>query len=206
MKILDQLDELNLDSAAKTQVAALVQALLDQVKMDAETLQAKDLKIQALILELAHLRRLRYGIKNEALSGIQRDLFEETCTEDIAELVAEVEQAEAQAGTAVTKPKRPRAGRQPLPAHLPRIEHRHEPESCQCGRCGKDLVKTCTELVEVLAKTSPSNWMSSPPSSLSIATFVRNMLAATVKPSRLHRFLLPSSTVAWPPWVCWFGC
>jgi transposase len=105
MKILDQLDELNLDSAAKTQVAALVQALLDQVKMDAETLQAKDLKIQALILELAHLRRLRYGIKNEALSGIQRDLFEETCTEDIAELVAEVEQAEAQA---VTKPKRPR--------------------------------------------------------------------------------------------------
>jgi len=49
-------------------VAALVQALLDQVKKDAETLQAKDLKIQALILELAHLRRLRYGVKNEALS------------------------------------------------------------------------------------------------------------------------------------------
>jgi transposase len=59
MKILSQLDELNLDAAAKTQVAALVQSLLDQVKMDAETLQAKDLKIQALILELAHLRRLR---------------------------------------------------------------------------------------------------------------------------------------------------
>jgi transposase len=53
MKILDQLDELNLDSAAKTQVAALVQLLLDQLKMAAETLQAKDLKIQALILELA---------------------------------------------------------------------------------------------------------------------------------------------------------
>ena len=82
MKILNQLDDLNLDSAAKTQVAALVQALLDQVKKDAETLQAKDidihakdLKIQALILELAHLRRLRYGVKNEALSGLQRDLF-----------------------------------------------------------------------------------------------------------------------------------
>ena len=36
MKILDQLDELNLDAAAKTQVAALVQALLDQVKKEAE--------------------------------------------------------------------------------------------------------------------------------------------------------------------------
>jgi len=157
MKILDQLDELNLDAAAKTQVAALVQALLDQVKKDAETLQAKDidihakdLKIQALILELAHLRRLRYGVKNEALSSVQRDLFEETCNEDIATLVAEVEQAEEHAGSTATKPTRPRAGRQPLPPHLPRIEHRHEPESCQCGQCGKDLVKIGEDITEQL--------------------------------------------------------
>ena len=164
MKILDQLDELNLDSAAKTQVAALVQALLDQVKKEEaekyETdIQVKDLKIQALILELAHLRRLRYGVKNEALSVVQRDLFEESCHEDIAALEAEVEQADGQAGATVTKPKRPRAGRQPLPPHLPRIEHRHEPESCHCGQCGKDLVKTCAELVEgsspILTKSLP---------------------------------------------------
>jgi len=141
---------LNLDAATKTQVAALVQALLDQVKKDAETLQAKDLKIQALILELAHLRRLRYGVKNEALSGLQRDLFEETCTEDIAALMAEVEQADEQAGSTVTKPKRPRAGRQPLPPHLPRLEHRHEPASCQCGQCGKDLVKIGEDITEQL--------------------------------------------------------
>jgi len=150
MKILAQLDELNLDSAAKTQVAALVQALLDQVKKDAETLQAKDLKIQALILELAHLRRLRYGVKSEALSGLQRDLFEESCNEDIAALEAEVEQTGDQTGATVTKPKRPRAGRQPLPPHLPRIEHRHEPESCHCGQCGKDLVKIGEDITEQL--------------------------------------------------------
>jgi hypothetical protein len=41
-------------------------------------------KIQALILELAHLRRFRYGVKSEAQSGLQRDLFEETCNENIA--------------------------------------------------------------------------------------------------------------------------
>ncbi len=154
MKILNQLDELNLDAAAKTQVAALVQALLDQVKKEAEkyetAIQAKDLKIQALILELAHLRRLRYGVKNEALSSLQRDLFEETCNEDIAALEAEVEQADDQAGATVTKPKRPRAGRQPLPPHLPRIEHRHEPASCQCGQCGKDLVKIGEDITEQL--------------------------------------------------------
>ena len=155
MKILSQLDDLNLDAAAKTQVAALVQALLDQVKKDAEKyetdIQAKDLKIQALILELAHLRRIRYGIKSEALSSVQRDLFEDTCNEDLAALEAAVEQAEGDlAGTTVTKPKRPRAGRQPLPSHLPRIEHRHEPDSCQCGQCGKDLVKIGEDITEQL--------------------------------------------------------
>ena len=151
MKILDQLDDLNLDAAAKTQVAVLIHALLDQAQNEAKKyetdIQAKDLKIQALILELAHLRRIRYGVKNETLSGLQRDLFEETCTEDIAALMAEVEQV---ADSTDTKPKRPRAGRQPLPPHLPRIEHRHEPESCQCGQCGKDLVKIGEDITEQL--------------------------------------------------------
>lgn len=157
MKILDQLDEFNLDSATKSQVVALVQSLFDQVKMDAETIEAKnidiqtkDLKIQALLLELAHLRRLRYGVKSEALTSLQRDLFEETCNEDIAALEAEVKQADEQADSTITKPKRPRAGRQPLPPHLPRIEHRHEPESCQCGQCGKDLVKIGEDITEQL--------------------------------------------------------
>ena len=34
MDILNQLDDLNLDAAAKTQVEALLQALLDQVKKE----------------------------------------------------------------------------------------------------------------------------------------------------------------------------
>jgi hypothetical protein len=63
---------------------------LDQVKKEAEKyetgIQAKDLKIQALILELAHLRRLRYGVKTEVLSSLQRDLFEETCNETLRRL------------------------------------------------------------------------------------------------------------------------
>lgn len=40
----------------------------------------KDLKIRALILE----RSLLYGVKNEALSQIQQDLFEEAFGEDLA--------------------------------------------------------------------------------------------------------------------------
>ena len=51
-------------------MSALVQSLLDQAKINAETIQAKDLKIQGLSLELAHLWQIRYGAKNEALSRV----------------------------------------------------------------------------------------------------------------------------------------
>ena len=46
MKSLIELDHLNLDPAAKQQVAAMVQALLDQVDRDTQLLQLKELEIQ----------------------------------------------------------------------------------------------------------------------------------------------------------------
>jgi hypothetical protein len=103
-------------------VQAQLAALQEQAKRDAERLKAKDLKIQALTLELAQLRRLRYGAKSEALSPVHWDLFEETWNTDLAAVEAEVEQvADAPSGpTGAQRPRR-RAGRQPLPAHLPRI-------------------------------------------------------------------------------------
>jgi transposase len=158
MNPLAQIDRLNLDPTAKTQVAAVVQTLLEQAKQDAAALQAKDAeiqfkdqKIQALTHELAHIRRIRYGVKSEALSPLQRDVFEETVNADLAAIEAEIEQlADAQTNTTTVKTKRPRAGRQPLPDHLPRIEHRHEPESCTCGQCGSDLAKIGEDITEQL--------------------------------------------------------
>ncbi|MDD5277297.1 MAG: hypothetical protein PHR16_14610 [Methylovulum sp.] len=41
------------------------QALLAQAGRDAKTIQAKDLKIEALTHELAQLRRIRFGVKSE---------------------------------------------------------------------------------------------------------------------------------------------
>jgi transposase len=82
---------------------------------------------------------------------LQRDVFEETWNTDISAIEAEVEQlADTEPCATVAKPKRRRAGRQPLPAHLPRIEHRHEPESCTCGHCGWDLVKIGEDVTEQL--------------------------------------------------------
>ena len=111
MKFLAELDQLNLDPAAK---------------------------IQALTHELAHIRRIRYGVKSESLAPLQRDVFEESWNTDLAAIEAEIEQlTDDPAPVISTQPKRPRAGRQPLPKHLPRIEHRHELESCQCEQSGK---------------------------------------------------------------------
>jgi transposase len=65
--------------------------------------------------------------------------------------VAMTAEAEQQAAVlSSTKPKRARAGRQPLPDHLPRIVHYHEPASCQCAECGNALVKIGEDISEQL--------------------------------------------------------
>ena len=115
-----ELDHLNLTSEAKTEVSNLIQSLLTQAQNEFKLLEAKN---QALTLELAYLRRIRYGAKSEALSKVQFSLFEEDWQTDVAAIEAEIEQLPL---PALQKPKRARAGRQPLPGHLPRIEHRHE--------------------------------------------------------------------------------
>ncbi len=139
-----ELDHLNLTPEAKTEVSNLIQSLLTQAQNELKLLEAKN---QALKLELAHLRRIRFGARSEALPQPQFNLFEEDWQTDAAAIEAEIEQF---ALPAPQKPKRAHAGRQPLPDHLPRIEHRHEPESCQCKQCGSDLVKIGEDVSEQL--------------------------------------------------------
>lgn len=142
-----------MDSAAElarlnpeTAQRELLECLLEQTRRDAATIKAANLKIQALTLELAHHRRIRFGNKSEAFSPEQRELFQETWNIDLSAIEAEVEQ-QAQAPQ---RKQRARAGRQPLPEHLPRIEHRHEPDACTCGQCGQDLVKIGEDISEQL--------------------------------------------------------
>ncbi len=110
----------------------------------------QQLKIQSLTMELAYLRRIRFGKKSESFSSTHPDLFEETLQSDLAAVNAEIEQLDPSAKEDSTKTPRSRAGRQPLPDHLPRIEHRHEPESCQCDQCGHNLVKIGEDVSEQL--------------------------------------------------------
>lgn len=129
--------------------ASELQRLRTELARSQQTLHAAQIKIQALTLELARHKRLRFGQKSEALARGQTDLFNETAQIDQAAMEAELEQL-TQLPTPRPRPPRARAGRQPLPDHLPRIEHRHEPESCQCGQCGRDLIPIGEDISEQL--------------------------------------------------------
>ncbi len=163
MDLHAELDRVIADASVSDRVAQVIRTLLDgaqreavhlaaQLEQRAIELHASKTKIQALTLELAHLRRMRFGIKSESLDAETRDLFQETLASDVAAAEAELakRQSEAAETPTTSRPKRERAGRQPLPEHLPRIEHRHEPESCTCGECGNPLVLIGEDVSEQL--------------------------------------------------------
>jgi transposase len=125
---------------------AQLQALRVQQGDMLAVVKSKDVKIQALTLELAHMKRIKFGKASEAFSGDQLALFGETMATDLAAMEAELEELQ---GKREPKP-RSRAGRQPLAPELPRIEHRHEPASCQCAACGREVVKIGEDVSEQL--------------------------------------------------------
>jgi hypothetical protein len=201
MNPLAELDQLNLEPAAKTQVTAMLQALIDQTARDAKIIQAKDaaiqakesviqakeVKIAALTHELAYYKRIRFSTKSEVLAPLQRDVFEETWNTDLSAIEAAIEQLQDNSPCdTVARPKRSRAGRQPLPDHLPRIEHRHEPESCSCSQCGKDLVKIGEDISEQL-DVEPAKFFVHR-HLCPVGIFVHNMPVGPAKASRRHRF------------------
>lgn len=113
--------------------------------------QTLELKNQKLVFELAYLKRMRFGRKSETLPVDQKQLFEDDIDQDLAAIGAELELTPATDDAPVARlQSRPRAGRQPLPAHLERIDVRHEPENCTCGRCQSPLVKINEDISEQL--------------------------------------------------------
>ena len=94
MDLAAELVRFNPDPALANWIAGTVQTLLDQAQKDAAhasaELRTAHTKIQALTLELAHLRRMRFGVRSEALTVEQRDLFQETWASDIAAAEAEL--------------------------------------------------------------------------------------------------------------------
>ncbi|MHB8496201.1 MAG: IS66 family transposase [Casimicrobiaceae bacterium] len=104
----------------------------------------KETKIAALTHELARYKRWLFAARSEKMDPAQRALFEEAVAENLAAIETELESLRSTPAPKA-KPKR-----EALPAHLPRIETRLEPESCQCAACGAALTHIGDEVNEQL--------------------------------------------------------
>lgn len=120
-----------------------------QLSQRDQKIQTLEFKNQKLVFELAYLKRMRFGSKSETLPVDQKQLFEDDLDQDLAAIDAELELTPVTDNAPVAR-LRPRAGRQPLPAHLERIDVHHEPESCTCGQCQSTLVKIHEDISEQL--------------------------------------------------------
>lgn len=150
----------DLQGLSQDAVVQLATALLAQLAAKDELLARRDseisfknAKIERITFELARLKAWKFGAKTEAMNAEQRQMFEDTLTEDEADLQA---QLQALQGDDAQAPPTPAAKRQPrcekLPEHLHRVEHRHEPDNtcCPTPTCGQPMVRIGEDVSERL--------------------------------------------------------
>jgi len=115
-------------------------------------LRSRDVLIEQLKLQLARLKRMQFGRSSEQLDAqiAQLEL-------SLEELEANVAAAPLPAAAASEPAARP--VRKPLPAHLPRELHLHEPHTgvCSCPDCGAALRVLGEDVSEVLEYV-PEHW------------------------------------------------
>ncbi|CAG9180197.1 IS66 family transposase ISPpu19 [Cupriavidus laharis] len=149
---LRQLQDQGLQDLAPEDVLALAQQMLAHIQQQEREIKLKDVKIEKITFELARLKAWKFGAKTEAMSAEQRRLFEETLAEDEASLQAQLQQAKGEPSVEdnIRSKRKPR--RQPLPAHLRRVEHHHEPEDTHCPTpgCGRTMVRVGEDVSERL--------------------------------------------------------
>ena len=141
MAIAPELLQQKLPSMSADELRETVQSLF-------KTLTFKQATIDKLTHENAYLKRLKFAAQSERFSSEQRSLLEETLDEDLQAVNDEIEQINANDGPSPAKAK-DQPKRQPLPANLPRIEIRHEPDTTTCA-CGCQLKRIGEDVSEKL--------------------------------------------------------
>jgi transposase len=129
-----------------------VESLQRLVREQQAQLLSRDVLIEQLKLQLARLKRMKFGQSSEQLDA------------HIAQLELSLEELEANAAasaaakTTVREPAA-RPTRKPLPDHLPREPQVHEPAtgSCHCPACGGILRRLGEDASEVLEYV-PEHW------------------------------------------------
>jgi len=128
------------------QIASLDQAITSK---DREIIY-RQAKIDQLTHEMAVLKRWKFGRSRELLDAGQVSLLDETIEADIAAIEQELHDLAPAAKT--DKEPRQQPKRASLPAELPRLEVRHEPDSTTCG-CGCQLKRISEDVSEKLDYT-----------------------------------------------------
>ena len=129
-----------------------------RIESQAQAIKWRDAKIESITFQLARLKAWKFGAKTEAMNAEQRDIFEETLAADQASLEAQLAalHAAAQGSTPSASAPEQQPRRQPkreaLPAHLPRVDQRIEPEDTHCPapECGKPMVRVGEDTSERL--------------------------------------------------------
>ena len=129
-----------------------------RIDSQAQAIKWRDAKIQSITFQLARFKAWKFGAKTEAMNAEQRALFEETWVADQASLEAQLAalQPAAVGNTAPDKqpehPSKRQPKREALPAHLPRVDQRVEPEdtSCPTPECGQPMVRVGEDISERL--------------------------------------------------------
>jgi len=129
-----------------------VESLQRLVREQQAQLLSRDVLIEQLKLQLARLKKMKFGRSSEQLDA------------QIAQLEFSLEELEANAAatapikTPASEPAN-KLARKPLPDHLPREPHVHEPAtgSCSCPECGGTLRALGEDSSEMLEYV-PEHW------------------------------------------------
>jgi len=143
------IDTAQLHQLDAPQLREMVRSLMDTVVARDREIAFKQATIDKITHEMAVLKRLKFAARTEAFNAEQKSLLEETIDADLAALQAELDKVlpDEQSKGEKKTPKREK-----LPAHLPRREIHHEPESTNCG-CGCVLERIGEDVAEKLDYT-----------------------------------------------------
>jgi transposase len=131
----------------------LVQEQYAELVAAKAALQLRTLEIEKLKVQLARLKREKFGRSSERLEQAIAQLELQIEEIEVGDAVAAPEEPPAQpsrgAGSPAATTAKRRPQRQPLPGHLPRETVVHEP-ACACPSCGGALRRIGDDVTELL--------------------------------------------------------
>lgn len=139
-------DEQQLQQMDVQQLRILAAGLQATLSAKEAELRFRQARIDQLTHEMAVLKRLKFAARSEQLDALQRSLLEDALEADLSALDMQLQALASERDKPATRTQPRRA---PLPAHLPRVEVRHEPESQMCG-CGCQLRRVGEDVAEKL--------------------------------------------------------